>query len=139
MNDSTTSVKHPTLLFDGYCNLCTQSVLAVIKRDQLARLRFANLQSEAGQTLIKEMGLHNEKIDSVILIQESGYSLKSDAVLDVLQLLGGFYAWSSGFRYIPRGWRDNIYEWVARNRFKWFGKRETCMVPTADLEKRFLS
>mgnify|MGYP002641463071 FL=1 len=130
---------HPTLLFDGYCNLCSASVLAVIKRDSLAIFRFTSLQSLQGQALLDQHGLNKEEINSVVLIHDNSYSLKSDAVLGVFDLLGGFYRPLAIFRFLPVSFRNWIYDWIARNRYIWFGKKDVCMMPTPDLVDRFLT
>jgi len=130
---------HPVLLFDGYCNLCNGSVIAIVKHDPLGKIRFASLQSELGQKLVTGHQLDQDDIDSVILIKKGRASVKSDAVLNVLQLLGGFYRLLLIFKIVPRGLRDWIYDWIAANRYAWFGKRDVCMIPTPDLKARFLS
>jgi len=132
-------LEHPTLLFDGYCNLCTQSVVAIIKRDSQALFRFTSLQSSRGQALLNQYHLNQDDIDSVVLIHNESAAIKSDAVMDVLHILGGFYRPLSIFRYLPLSLRNRIYDWVAGKRYTWFGKREVCMLPTPELEARFLS
>ncbi len=139
MSDEVTTMDHPTLLFDGYCNLCSASVLAVIKRDSLAIFRFTSLQSLQGQALLDQHGLNKEEINSVVLIHDNSYSLKSDAVLGVFDLLGGFYRPLAIFRFLPVSFRNWIYDWIARNRYIWFGKKDVCMMPTPDLVDRFLT
>lgn len=139
MSVEVTILDHPTLLFDGYCNLCSHSVVAVIKRDPRSIFRFTSLQSLAGQTLLEQYNLNQDEIDSVVLIHGNSYALKSDAVLDVFQLLGGFYRPLAILKYLPTSFRNWIYDWVARNRYGWFGKKDVCMIPTPDLEDRFLT
>lgn len=139
MVDEITKKDHPLLLFDGYCNLCSGSVLAVIKRDPQAIFRFASLQSSLGQSLLVQHGLDSDEIDSVVLIREAAYSIKSDAALDVFQLLGGIYRPLVIFKFLPATFRNWIYDLIARNRYVWFGKKDVCMVPTPELEDRFLT
>lgn len=130
--------RHPILLFDGFCNLCSASVIAVIKRDSASQFSFASLQSDLGQSLLAEYGLLDQHIDSVVLVHEERCLIKSDAVLRVCGLLGGFYGMLVIFKVVPRSIRDMIYDWIARNRFTWFGKRDRCMIPTPELKDRFL-
>ena len=130
---------HPTLLFDGYCNLCSRSVLAVVKRDSQAIFRFASLQSVQGQSLLDKHGLDGNKMNSVVLIRNNSYSIKSDAVLDVFHLLGGGYRPLVILKWLPQNFRNWVYDWIARNRYVWFGKKDVCMIPTPELEDRFLT
>jgi predicted DCC family thiol-disulfide oxidoreductase YuxK len=139
MSVEVTTMDHPTLLFDGYCNLCSGSVLAVIKRDPQAMFRFASLQSPLGRSLLDQHDLNPDEINSVVLIHEKSFSLKSDAVLDVFQLLGGFYRPLAIFKFLPTSFRNRIYDWIAKNRYVWFGKKDVCMIPTPELEDRFLT
>lgn len=139
MSIYTTILEHPTLLFDGYCNLCSRSVLAVIKRDPQAIFRFVSLQSEFGQALLEQYKLTRDDIDSVVLIQNDSCAIKSDAILDVLHLLGGIYGYLTIFKILPLSFRNWIYDWVAGNRYAWFGKKDVCLIPTPELEDRFLA
>ncbi len=138
MSSSAIILEHPTLLFDGYCNLCSQSVLAVIKRDPQRVFRFASLQSAIGQALLNQHDIKRDEIDSIVLIQKTSYSIKSDAVLDVFQLLDGFYRPLAIFKFLPTQLRNWFYDWVAKNRYIWFGKKDVCMIPSPELEDRFL-
>lgn len=127
------------ILFDGVCNLCNNSVLFVIKRDKKDLFRYASLQSEIGQQLVRERGIDTSQVDSIILIEPGvAYFTKSDAALEIAQDLGGLWKLSSVFSWIPKSIRDVIYDFVARNRYKWFGKKEACMVPTPELRAKFL-
>ena len=129
---------HPTLLFDGVCNLCNGSVQAVIRLDKEQRFRFASLQSDFGQRMVDQYGLDSNDIDSVILIDTLGAHVKSDAVIRVFYHLGGGYGLLSSLRFFPRFLRDSIYDWIARNRYRWFGRRDECMIPTPELKDLFL-
>ena len=133
-----TNLKHPTLLFDGYCNLCSWAVLTVIKRDPQHIFRFASLQSGLGQALLGQHGLLLDDIHSVVLIPNTSYSIKSDAVLDVLRLLGGYYRPLGILKFLPLSFRNWLYDWVAENRYAWFGKKDVCMIPTLEQEELFL-
>ncbi|MFS0723225.1 thiol-disulfide oxidoreductase DCC family protein [Paenibacillus sp. 1P07SE] len=124
------------MLFDGYCGMCCRSVQFVLKRDRNARFRFASLQSRIGRRLVKRHGA--EEIDSIMLLQDGQLYVKSDAALRVGSQLGGLWRLCQWLLRVPRPWRDAVYDGVARNRYRWFGKRETCMLPAAHERERFL-
>ncbi len=127
------------LLFDGVCNLCNGAVQFIIRRDPAMKFRFASLQSEAGLELAQERGIDLETTDSMILIEPgTAYYTRSDAALKIGKSFGGAWKLLGIFEGVPRPIRDGIYNWVARNRYKWFGKREACMIPTPELRSRFL-
>lgn len=137
-NDSTMENKK-IILFDGVCNLCNSSVQFVIKRDKKDIFRYAALQSETGQELVKQRHIDTNKVDSIILIEPGvAYYTKSDAALEIAQELGGLWKLSSIFSWIPTSIRNSIYDFVAKNRYKWFGKQESCMIPTPELKAKFL-
>jgi len=129
---------HPILLFDGVCNLCNASVNFVIRRDPAKRFRFASLQSPAGQELLKKFGLETEKFDTVVLVEGNRHYARSDAALEVARRMRGFWKLLYVFKIIPRLIRDPLYNWVARNRYRWFGKKDQCMLPAPELKERFL-
>ncbi len=127
------------ILFDGVCNLCNRAVQFVIKRDKNDVFRFAPLQSEIGAQLIKERSIDITRIDSIILIEPSiAFYVKSDAALEIGRSLGGIWKLLGIFDWIPRVFRDGIYDLIARNRYRWFGRKDTCMVPTPELKQKFL-
>ncbi|WP_127136705.1 thiol-disulfide oxidoreductase DCC family protein [Flagellimonas oceanensis] len=127
------------ILFDGVCNLCNSSVQFVIKRDKKDIFRYAALQSETGQELVKQRHIDTSKVDSIILIEPGvAYYTKSDAALEIAQELGGLWKLSTIFTWIPTCIRNSIYDFVAKNRYKWFGKQESCMIPTPELKAKFL-
>ncbi len=127
------------ILFDGVCNLCNSSVQFIIKRDKNDVFRFAALQSEIGEKLVRERGIDTSKVDSIILIQpEVAYYVKSDAALRIAKSLSGIWPVLGAFLWLPSGLRDLIYDLVARNRYRIFGKRDACMVPTPELKEKFL-
>lgn len=132
------SGEHPVLLFDGVCTLCNGVVRFIIPRDAEGRLRFAPLQSEAGQALLERVGLPASGVDSVVLVEGREYYTKSDAALRVARYLEDPYAWLSALRIVPRPVRDRVYDAVAASRYELFGRREQCMVPPPDAESRFL-
>ncbi|WP_235855805.1 thiol-disulfide oxidoreductase DCC family protein [Flagellimonas aequoris] len=127
------------ILFDGVCNLCNGSVQFVIKRDKKDVFRYAAIQSEVGEQLITERHIDTNQVDSIILIEPGvAYFTKSDAALEIAGELGGLWKLTSIFKWIPKSIRDVIYDFVARNRYKWFGKQESCMIPTPELKAKFL-
>jgi len=132
------SNSHPILLFDGVCNLCNGFVQFVIKRDPQAKFRFAALQSEEGQQLLKHYNLPIDDIFSVILIENEKIHFRSSAALRMLRHLSGAWSWLYGFIIVPRFIRDFVYKFIAQNRYKWFGEKEQCMIPTPELKSRFL-
>lgn len=129
---------NPVILFDGICNLCNGAVQFVIKHDRAGLFKFASLQSDAGRQLLKSHGLKQTDFDSFVLIQDGRSYTKSSAALMVAKKLDGPVKLLGGFIFVPGIIRDGIYSLVAANRYKWFGKKEACMVPTPALESRFL-
>ena len=127
------------ILFDGLCNLCEASVQFVIKYDKKDVFRFVSLQSDLGKKIIKQIGLQNKNIDSVILYEPGiAYNYKSAAALEIAKNLGGFFHFGTIFKVIPNGMRNLLYDYVAKNRYKWFGKKESCLLPTLELKSKFL-
>lgn len=129
---------HPILFFDGVCNLCNGFVQFVIKRDPKAVFRFAPLQSEQGKEVLESANLSTEELSTVVLFWKGKIYTHSDVPLEVAKLLGGAWQLFYIFRIIPKGIRNAIYDWIARNRYRWFGKKDSCMIPTPDLKSRFL-
>ena len=130
---------NPIVLFDGVCNLCNGSVQFLIKRDREALFRFASLQSETGQKLQADLGMDSQALDSVILVEDGRWYKESDAALRIARNLPGAWQLLTAFRIIPRPLRDAAYRLIARNRYRWFGKTETCWLPTPELRGRFLA
>lgn len=128
---------HPVLLFDGVCNLCNGLVRFLVRRDPAGRIRYASLQSEAGQALLARAGLPEDP-DTVVLVEGDRAYTKSAAVVRVAELLGWPYRLLRVARLLPRRLRDAGYDVVAANRYDWFGRRERCMVPDDDVRDRFL-
>ncbi|MAU27001.1 MAG: DUF393 domain-containing protein [Muricauda sp.] len=127
------------ILFDGVCNLCNGAVQFVIKRDKKDVFRYAALQSEVGQNLLEARNIDTSKIDSIILIEPGvAFYTKSDATLEIAREFGGVWRLLLVFQWIPGSIRNIIYDFVARNRYRWFGKKEQCMVPTPELQAKFL-
>ena len=126
------------ILFDGVCNLCNAAVQYVIKHDKRKLFHFASLQSEAGQMFLKKHFLSSTDFNSFILVYEDKIYSKSTAALMVAKNLDGAIKLLSGFIIVPVFIRDAVYNLIARNRYKWFGKQDNCMIPTPDLQSRFL-
>jgi predicted DCC family thiol-disulfide oxidoreductase YuxK len=127
-----------TILFDGVCNLCNGSVVFIIKRDKKDVFRFAAIQSEEGQQLIQKHNIDTSKVDSILLLDGVTYYTKSTAALKIARHLKGGYPLLYGFMILPRFFRNWVYDIIARNRYKWFGKKESCMIPTPELKAKFL-
>ena len=128
------------ILFDGVCNLCNNSVLFVIKRDKKDVFVFASLQSELGQRFIEERGIDTKKTDSIILLDPGvAYYTKSTAALKIGKEFGGAWKFLGVFEWIPTSIRDFFYDIIAKNRYAWFGKRDSCMIPTPQLQEKFLA
>ncbi|MBZ4188319.1 thiol-disulfide oxidoreductase DCC family protein [Niabella beijingensis] len=128
---------HPVILFDGVCNLCNNTVQFVIRHDKKDRFRFAALQSPAGQQLLQEYALPHS-FESFVLLQNNRAYRRSAAALKVVQQLGGLWPLLAFGWVIPAFLRDRIYDFIARNRYKWFGRSGHCMIPTPQLQARFL-
>ena len=131
-------MEKPILLFDGVCNLCNFSVRFTIKRDPNFKFLFASLQSAVGQKLLKQFKLPTHEIYTFVLINKNKATMKSTATLEVFKRLKGLWPLLYTFIFIPNPIRDFIYDLIANNRYKWFGKRDQCMVPSSSIEKRFL-
>ncbi|RKD88107.1 thiol-disulfide oxidoreductase DCC family protein [Halopiger aswanensis] len=128
----------PIVLFDGVCNLCNGFVQFLVPRDTDEQFYFASLQSDVATELLAEHDLPTDDLESIVLIEGDDCYVKSAAVLRIAQLLGGVYALLGPFRYLPRPIRDLAYDLVAANRYRLFGKKEQCMMPTGDVRSRFL-
>ncbi len=127
------------IFFDGVCNLCNSSIQFIIKRDKKDQFRFAPLQSAMGEEFILERQIDTSKIDSIILYEpDIAYYTKSTAALKIGQAFGGGYKLLGVFEWIPRPVRDWFYDRIAKNRYRWFGKQDACMIPTPELTAKFL-
>ena len=127
------------ILFDGVCNLCDSAVQMIIKHDAKDVFRFVALQSDLGQKIIQHLGIDAQKIDSIILYQPGfAYYYKSEAALEIAKNLGGIFYFASLFSILPTSFNNYIYDYIAKNRYKWYGKKETCLIPTKELEGKFL-
>jgi predicted DCC family thiol-disulfide oxidoreductase YuxK len=127
------------ILFDGVCNLCNNSVQFVIERDTDNVFKFAALQSEIGQQLAKVRGIDTAVVNSIILLEPGvAYYTKSTAALKIAQSFGGAWQLTTVLEWIPENIRNWVYDYIAKNRYKWYGKKDACMIPTPDLKSKFL-
>ncbi len=127
------------VLFDGVCNLCNGAIQFMIRHDKDDTFRYAALQSDIGKKLMMQRNIDTEKVDSIILIEPGvAYYNKSDAALQIGKHLKGYRTISSLLHLIPSGLRNIVYDFIARNRYKWYGKKEACMIPTPELKAKFL-
>lgn len=129
----------PTILFDGVCNLCNRSVRFVLARDPGERFVFAPLQSAKGRELLTQAGLAADARSSIVLVEGERSFEKSDAVLRIFAGLSGLWPIFALLRVVPRKLRDAVYDWIAANRYRWFGQRAECLVPTPEQRRRFLA
>ena len=132
-----TESKHKIILFDGVCNLCNTSVNFVIKNDKKGVFRFAPIQTDFGETTLKKHHINTKDTDSIILIDEDIHYIKSTAALYIAKELSGAYPLLFCFMIVPKFIRNWIYDLVAKNRYKWFGKKLSCMIPTPELKNKF--
>lgn len=129
----------PTLLFDGVCNLCSGAVQFILAHERPnSPLRFTSLQSDAGQALLQHAGLRTDFLESLVLIDNGRAYTESSAALRTAAYLKAPWRWVRLFLIIPYFLRDPIYRWIARNRYRWFGQKTECWLPTPDLKARFL-
>jgi predicted DCC family thiol-disulfide oxidoreductase YuxK len=129
---------HPVILFDGVCNLCNASVQFIINRDPKAKFRFTSLQSDAGQIILKKFNLSAEKLYSVIVVDQDNVYDRSRAALEIARRLSGLWPLLYGFILVPPFIRNFVYDWISRNRYRWFGVRQECMMPTPNMKARFI-
>lgn len=127
------------ILFDGVCNVCNSSVNTVIRNDKHNRFKFAPLESETGQKLLKQYQLTEISPDSFVLIENNKAYIKSTAALRVVKHLSKLYPLLYGFIIVPPFIRNWVYDWFAKNRYKFFGKKESCMIPTPEVRSKFIS
>jgi len=126
------------ILFDGVCNLCNSSVQFIIKRDKKNQFLFASLQGRTGQEYLRKFNLPADTFNSFLLVEDDHYYTRSTSALRIARSLSGGWPLLYAFIIVPRFIRDAVYNLIAQNRYKWFGKQETCWVPTPDLKKKFL-
>lgn len=126
------------IFFDGVCNLCNDAVNFIIDRDSKRYFRYAALQSKAGQQFLKEHGLNTTDFDSIVFFEDGNMYQKSTAALRIAKKMDGLYPVLYVFIVIPKKIRDFFYNFIANNRYKWFGRRDECRVPTPELKSLFL-
>lgn len=126
------------VFFDGHCHLCDGAVRFLLDRDPDGRFHFASLQSDFANDFMREHGLDDPNLDSLILYKRGKFFVLSDAVLEITREMPGLWPALSVFRVIPRSWRHRLYRWVARHRYQWFGRRDACRMPRPGEKERFL-
>ena len=132
-------VNKKIILFDGVCNLCDSTVQFIIKRDKKDIFRFVALQSELGEQIIKHIGVDRSKTDSIILYEPSiAYYYKAEAAIKIASALGGIYTLMKVFSILPKSLSNSVYNYIAKNRYKWYGKKDECMIPTPEMKAKFL-
>jgi predicted DCC family thiol-disulfide oxidoreductase YuxK len=130
---------HSVVLFDGVCNLCNGFVQFVIQRDKKGRFKFAPLQSAAAQQLLAGTSVQPHLLNSVVLVEGQKVYTHSDAALRVGKQLGGvWFVLSVAGSVFPASFRNMVYDWIGKNRYRWFGEKDACMLPTPALKSRFL-
>jgi predicted DCC family thiol-disulfide oxidoreductase YuxK len=129
----------PIVLFDGVCTLCERSVQFIVGHDEAGQIRFAARQSAAAQAILQRLGVTHALPDSVLLVLNGRVHSESDAAIGIGRLLGGMWLMFANVAgLMPRSARDGLYRMIAKRRYRWFGRRETCLVPTEALRARFL-
>ena len=136
MSDKNT--EHPLVIFDGVCNYCCGVVNSIIGKDPGGVFRFAPFQSEAAKRILGKYNYPADSLDTIVLIEDGKLYTKSGAGLRVQKLLGGAHALLYAFILVPAPLRDAVYDYIARNRYKWYGKKDECMIPSPDIKSRFL-
>ncbi len=126
------------ILFDGVCNFCNSSVNFIIKNDKTDHFRFLPLQSERGKKIVAEYNLDPENLQTVILLEQGRIYTRSTAALRIARKLSGGWKLMYGFVIVPSVVRDFFYNIIARNRYKWWGQRDSCMIPTPEVKRKFL-
>ena len=126
------------ILFDGVCNLCNSSVNFVIDRDKNNKFVFSALQDEKGKKLVKDHGISELYLDTIVLLKNGKAYTKSTAALEITRDLPGLWPLMYGFIIVPKFIRNWVYDLIAKNRYKWFGKKDECRIPTPELRQKFL-
>ena len=129
---------HAIVLFDGVCNFCDASVNFVIQCDKRGYFRFAPLQEPKGAEIARRYGIDPERLDTFVLVENGRAYRKSGGALRVAGRLGVLYRLAFALIIIPPFIRDFFYDWFARRRYRWFGKKHACMVPAPEVRERFL-
>jgi predicted DCC family thiol-disulfide oxidoreductase YuxK len=130
---------HPIVLFDGVCNFCDASVNFIIRHDRRGRFQFAPLQSDVGKELRAKHGLERQRLETLVLIERGVAYTRSTAALRIAKRLSGPHSLLYALIAIPEPVRDAAYNWFARHRYQWFGRRDECAIPAANVGSRFLA
>lgn len=125
------------VLFDGVCNLCNGAVLFIIKRDKKKKFLFASLQSPIAKQKLADRN-SSSNLETIVLLSGNSCYQRSDAALEIARQLSGLWPALYVFKIVPRFIRDAVYDWIAHNRYRFFGKKDACMIPTPDLKSRFI-
>ena len=128
----------PIILFDGVCNFCNAMVNFIIRQDKKNLFRFAALQSESGKILLEKYHIDWRASDSFVVIDKGKAYMKSSAALHLYNKLPWYWKWSQMFWIVPKFIRDGVYNFIAKHRYKWFGKKDQCMIPTPEVKSKFL-
>ena len=139
MEKNDTLHKGPVILFDGVCNFCNGTVNFLLRQKGHENFRFAALQSEAGQRLLAQYNLSRTDLNSFVLFENGRIYQRSSAALRLTTYLSWYWKWAKLFWLVPKPMRDAVYAFIAKNRYKWFGKREQCSIPAPDARNRFLA
>jgi predicted DCC family thiol-disulfide oxidoreductase YuxK len=130
--------KKSVILFDGVCNLCNASIDFILKRDKNNKFLVGALQEEPGKKLLSQFEVNPEYLDSLVLIEDNQIFFRSTAALKIAKNLPSLWPIFYAFIILPSGFRDGIYDWIGRNRYRWFGKKNTCRLPTPEEKAKFL-
>ncbi|MCH7415680.1 DCC1-like thiol-disulfide oxidoreductase family protein [Belliella sp. R4-6] len=130
--------KYSIVLFDGVCNLCNNAVDFIIRKDKNDKFKVGALQDEAVKKILVDYKVKKDYLDSLVLIERNEIYYKSTAALKIAKKLGGIWKIFYAGIILPASWRDSIYDWIAENRYKWYGKKETCRLPTPEEKAKFL-
>ena len=130
--------RHDIVLFDGVCNLCNQTIDFIMRNDPRGHFKFGALQEESTQEMLEAYKVEKDYLDSIVLVRKDRIFYKSRAALEITKKLNGIWPLLYVFILIPNFLRNPLYDWIARNRYKWFGKKETCRLPTPEEKDRFL-
>ena len=132
------SLNKQIILFDGVCNFCNSSINFIIDHDLEKRFIFAPLQSEIGQEILRKFNKNTEDFDSVFLLKNNTLYQKSEAALEITKHLSGFWKYLAVFNIFPTSFLNFFYDIIAKNRYRFFGKADSCRIPTPELRERFL-
>ena len=132
------SYQNPILLYDGICILCNGFVKWLIKRDTSKIFQYATLQQTIGKSIIEQLGIQDDDEDTVVLIHQGQYYTHADVSLQIAKILGLPYSLFGILNIVPRSVRNLVYRWIARNRYRWFGKDQTCLIPTGEIRERLV-